>query len=368
MSTEEFSTYSEAAQSESLNNHAGLQSELPTEGNQASQPNFDQPLPHQGVAPQNTIAESPQMSQNPTNDRVQNPQYSPNFVNNPVQNSQPQSQEPFIQSQQISPQATNNVPVGNPVGTAPIYQNPNMMVNPATPNGAPVQGAYVVVPQAKPGRTKRIVWSIVGAVAAIILLVGGIFLYRQLSGNVDGTYQVKSMQKDLEDELKDTNFDKGTISYSSFTDNAKVETTIKDDKVKATVSYDVNYDNFYDEVKSNFSSYYSDYKDDFSNDEWNYLMNSLIKKASLDQKGFEKTFSSEVENEGLDYDSDKGQVSGTLFEGKVDRVSGKIEMTKVNSDSELTSFEKGEKVSYKKTSSGLTLTDAKGHTVSLNLK
>lgn len=176
------------------------------------------------------------------------------------------------------------------------------------------------------------------------------------------------MQKDLEEELKDADFDKGTISYSSFTDNAKVETIIKDDKVKATVSYDVNYDDFYDEVKSNFSSYYSDYKDDFSNDEWNYLMNSLIKKSNLDQKGFEKTFSSEVENEGLDYDSDKGQASGTLFEGKVDRVSGKIEITKVNSDSELTSFEKGEKVSYKKTSSGLTLTDAKGHTVSLNLE
>ncbi len=94
-------------------------------------------------------------------------------------------------------------------------------------------------------------------------------------------------------------------------------------------------------------------------------MNTLIKSSDLDEKGFTKAFSSEVENDGLSYDSDKKQVSGTLFEGKVNRVSGKIEITKVNSDSKLVNFEKGEKISYKKTSDGLTLKDNNEHTINL---
>ncbi|WP_019771111.1 hypothetical protein [Streptococcus sobrinus] len=374
MSAEEFNSNSESAQSESLNSQTELGSEVSNDAEGTGQ----KPIPAVQEPAFSTDSANPQASQNFSQETTQVGQ----TVTNQPQSAEVVSQEGLV-AQNVAPtpmapnQPFNNAQAVNSTGVVgqtniqqtnampgQVYQDPNL-VNPQMAANSFNQAACVQTSQAKPGRTKKIIWSIVGALAAIFLIVGGILLYRHFSGNVDGTYQATTLQSSLKKDLKDKAFDKGKIAYSSFTDDAKVETVIKGDVVKATVSYNVSYDDFYDEVKSNFSSTYSSYKSNFSNDEWNYLMNTLIKSSDLDEKGFTKAFSSEVENGGLSYDSDKKQVSGTLFEGKVNRVSGKIEITKVNSDSKLVNFEKGEKISYKKTSDGLTLKDNNEHTINL---
>ncbi|MGT2930634.1 hypothetical protein ACVR1G_10485 [Streptococcus dentasini] len=231
--------------------------------------------------------------------------------------------------------------------------------------GIPVQGSFVA-PQ-KPHNTKKIVWSIIASVSAVILIAVGILVYRQLSGNVDGSYQVKELQADLKDNLAGTSFDGiDGLNYSDFSDDLAVETVIEDDVVKARIIYSVDYDSFYDLVKKEYSSTYSSYKSDFSTDEWNYLMDTLIEGAGYDESGFEKILSEEVDENGFEYDDDKGLVTGAIFEGKVNRVKGKIEITKVNSDSDLSDFEKGQQISYKKTASGLTLKDEDGGTMEFN--
>ncbi len=384
MSSEEFNTNSQSAQSESLKSQVELQSEVNAAPGLASQvqnpeAGWAQSSDSTGQVPVSQEGPAnPQILQNSSQAVPQAGQVLPNqpqpaglansgeagfqtttpgqvAPNQAFYNGQPTNQAGLVN--QGNQGAVNGMPAQN-------YQTPNM-TNPKMAANGFAQAPYMQPSQAKSGMVKKIIWSIVGGVAAVFLIIGSVLLYRHFSGNVDGTYQATTLQSSLKKDLKDKTFDKRTIAYSSFTDNVKVETVIKGDVVKASVTYDVSYDDFYDEVKSNLSSTYSTYKSSFSNDEWNYLLDTLIKRSDLDEKGFTKTLSSEVEDDGLSYDSDKNQASGTLFEGKVNRVSGKIEITKVNSDSKLVNFEKGQKISYKKTSNGLTLKDNNEHTINL---
>ncbi|MFC3932247.1 hypothetical protein ACVR0S_03735 [Streptococcus dentapri] len=313
----------------------------------------------------------PQPVANPTSNQFSNgavpqtpntgvPQSSANIAASP-QNTQPVQQPQSMANQNVAPTTTA-------FGQALVYPNAAGNNFGTAPTATPVQAG--VAPNAPQGkkRIKVIVGSILGTIAAIFLIVGGVLLYRHFSGNVNGAYQINSLKKDLKNNLKDTTLSETDISYSDFTDNSKVEATIKDDVVKVNASYNVDYDSFYDTVKSGYSDENYTYKKNFSDDEWNYLINSYIVGNGFDEDGFDSTVSKSVEDNNFKYNSDQGQVSGTVFEGKVNRVSGKIEITKVNADSDLTDFEEGDEVSYKKTSSGLTLTDEDDNTIEFNLE
>lgn len=299
------------------------------------------------------------------------------------QQSQPQPPQPQSVPSSVNPVQGNPAPVFPQAGgqqgvpsqagqEAPVFPtNPGQAqqapVVPAgqpgfaqpTPPTMPGQVASPVPASANPRKTKRIIWSVIGGVGAIIIVILGILLYRFLSGNVAGTYKVNNLSNSLTKDLKKTELSDSSVAYSDFTEGAQVQLDIKDETVTATVSYSVVYDDFYAAMKSDYTSTFSSEKSNFTDDEWNYLVNTLI-TSDYSEKDFEQELDKEVTEKGLEYDSSSGMVTGTVFEGKLNRVNGKIEITDVNQDVDLGNFDEGQKLSYKKTSEGLTLTDDDG--------
>lgn len=209
---------------------------------------------------------------------------------------------------------------------------------------------------------KLIVIIIVSVLAGIVLIAGGGSAWWYVSGNIDGNYHAASLEKAFQKEIEEKNTD-SDIDYSKIFTDMDVDIKVKDDQAVARVTYKVDTDEAYKVYQDTIESQLAG----FSSEQKQFVKSQIPSKEAV-ISDFNDTIEESAEEDGLTYNSDTGVVSGTIFKGKVNRWSRKIEVTNYNSElqtndddatfKDLKGIKKGSTTSYKKTSSGITLTDS----------
>ena len=218
-------------------------------------------------------------------------------------------------------------------------------------------------PKKKKSRGKKIFWTLL----LLILVLGGAgAAYRYWSGDIDGSYRATTLEEESKKELKNpstTSSDESQIDVSQYI-SFKVDVTIKDDKAQAIETITFDRKKAYQQYRNMLESQIKD-KPGVTLDDLHQYGTPTTEEEFLQK--FNADIKESAKRAGLTYDEDAGIVKATVFEGKVNRWTHAIDVSKVYGKGSLTIgaskaasnpldvFKKGNSLSVNKTDSGLDL-------------
>ncbi|MGT2930636.1 hypothetical protein ACVR1G_10495 [Streptococcus dentasini] len=197
----------------------------------------------------------------------------------------------------------------------------------------------------------------------VLLGAGGAF-YRYLSGDINGDYRATSLEENIKKDASGEVGDTG-IKYSDIITDVHVDVNIHNEQAKATISYKVNGEEAYNIYMAAVNAELEGASDEIKQ----AVMEQVPSKEDI-IKTFNGTIAQGAKSSGLSFKEETGEVSGTIFKGKVNRWTRKIVISSYNkglyqnntdgNDNSLQSlkhFNTGDSMSYAKQSDAVTLRD-----------
>ncbi|WP_019795569.1 hypothetical protein [Streptococcus sobrinus] len=218
-------------------------------------------------------------------------------------------------------------------------------------------------PKKKKSKGKRIFWSLL----LLVLVLGGAgAAYRYWSGDINGSYRATTLEEESVKQLKESSSESSDSSHIDASQyiTFRVDVTVKDDKATAKETITFDRKKAYEQYRNMLEAQIKDKPGVTLEDLEQYgtptTEEAFLQKFNEDTKKLAKQSS-------LTYDEEAGTAKATIFEGKVNRWTHGIDITKVYgnggltvADSKATSnpldiFKKGNSLPFDKTDSGLSL-------------
>ncbi|MGT2908036.1 hypothetical protein [Streptococcus dentiloxodontae] len=240
-----------------------------------------------------------------------------------------------------------------PVQQAPVQGYTQPVVQPVFVSETPNQTfAGTVKPTMRQRlgtkKGKIVLWSIVAAIALIIVSVGGYFGIRYFTGNIDGTWYSPSLTKDYtasitsNDDIKDLGefLDDSDGDIGDYIDKSSVSMKVTNDTVKVTATYTFDKDTYLEDYIDYIKDTYSGLEDEFKA-YYGRSIDEVYDKDTLEDD-LDDVLQQVAEDTHQDYNSKTGTTSMTLFKGKVDRMKHTITVTDVDNGASLDGFDLSE--------------------------
>lgn len=215
----------------------------------------------------------------------------------------------------------------------------------------------------KKSKGKKIFWTLF---LILILLGAGGAAYRYLSGDIDGNYRAVTLEEESKNSVKsneDVSDSETKIDVSQYVD-FKVKVKIKNDKAVATETISFDRKEAYNQYKNMLEADIQKHPGISLDDLQQY---GTVTTEEDFIKQFNEQTAALAKQSGFTFDEESGTATATIFEGKVNRWTRSIDITKyydkgglVASDDKqstnaLDIFKKGESLVFKKTSTGINL-------------
>lgn len=285
------------------------------------------------------------------------------FVNEkPVKTQEPETAEPIKVGAEIVETSTNPVPTE----VVPVVQDfPTVAFSEgqtAMANLAPKKGM-------DPKKKKRILVSIVSAVALVFLCIGGFMTYRYVTGNIDGKWYSSSLGREYSSSMSESLIDLESKELEKYITDTAVTMKVKGSNAKVTASYTFDkksyIKDYHDRLEKTFSTYGDLFKAIYGESFENYYSEETIEKELDD--ALEKA----AKDSDQKYDSKTGETTTTLFKGKVSRLGHKMTVTSVNKDVDIDGLnvKKGQELKVTKKDNKVTLSgDGKSKDITFSTK
>ncbi|WP_314677535.1 hypothetical protein [uncultured Streptococcus sp.] len=285
------------------------------------------------------------------------------FVNEgSVKTQEPATAEPIKVAAEIVETSTNPVPTE----VVPVVQ--------ASPTVAFSEGQAAMANLAlkkgmDPKKKKRILVSIVSAVALVFLCIGGFMTYRYVTGNIDGKWYSSSLGREYSSSMSESLTDLESQELEKYITDTAVTMKVKGSNAKVTASYTFDkktyIKDYRDSLEKTFSTFGDLFKAIYGDSFESYYSEETIEKELDD--ALEKA----AKDSGQKYDSKTGETTTTLFKGKVSRLGHKMTVTSVNKDVDIDGLnvKKGQELKVTKKDNKVTLSgDGKSKDITFSTK
>ena len=285
------------------------------------------------------------------------------FINEgSVKTQEPATAEPIKVAAEIVETSTNPVPTE----VVPVVQaSPTVAFSEgqvAMANLAPKKGM-------DPKKKKRILVSIVSAVALVFLCIGGFMTYRYVTGNIDGKWYSSSLGREYSSSMSESLTDLESQELEKYITDTAVTMKVKGSNAKVTASYTFDkktyIKDYRDRLEKTFSTFGDLFKAIYGESFENYYSEETIEKELDD--ALEKA----AKDSDQKYDSKTGETTTTLFKGKVSRLGHKMTVTSVNKDVDIDGLnvKKGQELKVTKKDDKVTLSgDGKSKDITFSTK
>ncbi|MGT2957566.1 hypothetical protein A9Q68_03245 [Streptococcus bovimastitidis] len=208
--------------------------------------------------------------------------------------------------------------------------------------------------------------KIFGLLLLLIMLAGaGAAYYKYQEGNIDGTWQAKSLQSEIDKnfnaDMKKLDSEMG-IKTADAISKPEIKMVVKDGKVQMTYYLNVNSQylsqEIYNYYKTEMNKILNDSEvnlEEVAPDVKDELESSITSQADLKNE-FDAEFTNTANEIGGTYNKDTGMIETEVASGKVNPFFNRIEITSINQKAGFFKKDKSEKyIDYVKSAKDLIL-------------
>ncbi|CAM4260936.1 hypothetical protein AT575_02880 [Streptococcus penaeicida] len=205
-----------------------------------------------------------------------------------------------------------------------------------------------------------------GLLLLLIMLAGaGAAYYKYQEGNIDGTWQAKSLQSEIDKnfnaDMKKLDSEMG-IKTADAISKPEIKMVVKDGKVQMTYYLKVNSQylsqEIYNYYKTEMNKILNDSEvnlEEVAPDVKDELESSITSQADL-KKEFDAEFTKTADEIGGSYNKETGMIETEVTSGKVNPFFNRIEITSINQKAGFFKKDKSEKyIDYEKSAKDLIL-------------